>query len=246
MNEAAIDGDAAGGSVISQEQVAPIHEQMPEKFRVFDGENFNLESSTSKLIDSYSYLEKRVGSAEPPPETPEGYTLNGENFGENFDAESFMKDESTQGFLKRMHAKGATNAIIQEAIEYGLNEFAPQLQQGNAELSQEECLTSLKEHWQDDASFNENRGLANKAYMALPDELKEAVNSGLGNDPAFMRVMAHLGKGMLEDTPPSEVVQATGDEIQSLMTSEAYRDSKHPEHAAVSKKVQAFFQAKNK
>ncbi len=236
-------------SALAQGDTTPIHERLPEKFRVFDGEGdkkvFNLESSAGKLLESYSHLEKKAGSGETPPESPEGYEIDGKAFGEEFNVEEFMADEGTQSFMKRMHAKGVTNSQMQEILEYGLKEWAPNLVGGNQSLNTDECVQHLKsEIWKTDSEYKENMTAANRAYRSLPKALQEQVNERIGNDPLFNQVMALFGKEMAEDTPPTEVTPEEGAKVEEMMQSEAYKDPKHPQHALVSKQVKAHFEKK--
>ena len=96
----------APGSALATGGQAPlsIDQQIPEKYRVFEGEGddktFNLEASASKMAEGYGHLAKRMGNTEAPPDSADGYQLDGEAIGVE-DVEAFMKDETNQGFLKK-------------------------------------------------------------------------------------------------------------------------------------------------
>lgn len=241
---------APAASVIasSSSESASFTDSVSDKFHVFDGEGdaraLNVEASAMKLNESYKQLEQRFGNGDAPPESEDGYKLDSEGFAEGFDAEAFMADEGTKGFLKSMHAKGMNNAQVQAVLEYGLNEWAPNLVQGNQELNSESCINSLKETWATDAEYQANMGNANRAYRSLPDSMQEEINARIGNDPLFNRVMSMFGAEMSEDKSVS-TTQAAGvasqAEIETLMLSEAYKNDKHPEHQLVSQKVKSFF-----
>ena len=237
---------AAGGVV-----PAPLHERIPEKYRVFGGEDgkaFDLEQSASKLADAYGHLEKRLGTGELPPESADKYEVNGENFGEGFDAKEFMADEKVQGFLKRMHAKGATNSQIQEVLEFGLKEWAPQLMQGNEALNTESCIKELQTNvWKDATEYKQNMAAANRAFTSLPPDMQASVDKELGNHPLFNQIMALFGREMAEDTSAkdtSSVGGLTESAVNTLMLSEAYKNPNHPDHERVSKQVSGWFAAK--
>ena len=242
---------SAGGSALATggQAPVPIHEQMPEKFRVFEGEGeekaFNLEASTAKMLQSYGELSKRLGSDEAPPENAEGYQLDGEALGVE-DVEAFMKDETNQSFLKKCHANGMTNKQVQMVVEHALKEFAPNLTAGNELLNTEGCIKELQANvWPDEQEYKTNMASANRAFMSLPQELQQLADTELGNNPTFNRIMAVFGKEMAEDTPPNNETSAEEQaNVETMMQSEAYRDPKHPEHNIVSKKVQAFFTKK--
>lgn len=238
-----------GGSALSSggEQQLAIHERIPEKFRVFEGEGeaakFNLEASTSKLADSYSSMEKRLGEGHTAPDSPDGYEIDGKAIAEDFDVETFMGDELNKSFLAKAHAHGMSNKQVQMVMEHAMKEMIPNLTAGNKELDSESCTKSLQsEIWKDGAEFKENMGAANRLFRSLPDELREQVDAKLGNDPLFIQVAAMFGKEMAEDTPPNAPSGNNQANIEELMLSDAYKDNKHPQHEAVSKKVRAHFE----
>ncbi|MBU0539871.1 MAG: hypothetical protein KKF24_10735 [Gammaproteobacteria bacterium] len=239
-----------GGSALSSggEQQLAIHERIPEKFRVFEGEGeaakFNLEASTSKLADSYSSMEKRLGEGHTAPDSPDGYEIDGKAIAEDFDVEAFMGDELNKSFLAKAHAHGMSNKQVQMVMEHAMKEMIPNLTAGNKELDSESCTKSLQsEIWKDGAEFKENMGAANRLFRSLPDGLREQVDAKLGNDPLFIQVAAMFGKEMAEDTPANGAQGGDSQaNIEELMLSEAYKDNKHPQHEAVSKKVRAHFE----
>lgn len=239
--------DSPTNSAISSKNDFPLHEYMPEKFRVFDGEGddakFNMESSARKLLDSYTALEKRGGA----PESPDDYSVDGSKIADGFDFNEFKKDDTNKAFLKSMHAAGLNNNQVQKVLEYGMTELIPGLMEGNQVLSAEQAVNHMKnEVWKEPSEYQQNMGLANRAYTSLPNDLQEKVNDRIGNDPVFIEVMALFGKEMREDTPPSESA-GIGDsvEIEKLMLSDAYKDPKNPEHEKVSKQVKAYFEKKH-
>lgn len=242
-------GEPAGGpSLLATGGVpqAPLHERIPEKFRVFgDDKSFNLEASAAKLLDSYGYLEKKVGAGDLPPETPDAYSLDSKAFGEGVDVSQIMGDEATKGFLKRMHAKGATNAQIQEIMEFGLKEWAPQLMAGNQLLNADQAVQSLRNDvWKTEAEYTQNMGAANRLYKALPAELQKAVDSRLGNDPVFLQVAALFGRELAEDKSPTDTHSSVAEQatVEKMMLSDAYKNPKNPDHERVSAQVRAYFE----
>lgn len=249
------EGGAAGGatapSAISSggEAPKPFAELLPEKFRVFEGDGdakqFNLEASAGKLWESYAHLEKRVGNYEAPPDTPDAYQLDGKAFGEEFNVEEFMKQEENKSFLAKAHAHGMTNKQVQMVMEHALKDFAPNLMQGQAEMSVEQCVSGLKgEVWKSEAEFKTNMSAANRAFMSLPESLRGTIDKTLGNNPAFIQAMALFGKEMAEDRPPQETNTQEQSSIEELMLSDAYKNEKHPQHAQVSARIKAYFEKK--
>jgi hypothetical protein len=155
-----------------------------------------------------------------------------------------MSDEKNQGFLKGAHARGMTNAQVQYVVEHALNEFAPDLLQGNAQLNSDECMAELKTVWESDAELNQNLKDASKFFKSLPEEMVETIDKKFGNDPDFIKVAALFGKEMAEDKAPNPDEVLGGESISTLETSEAYRNPRHPDHDAVSKKVKLFYESK--
>lgn len=242
-------GQSGGGSVLSgaasESDSGNPFDFVPEKYRVFgEDESFNLEASAKKMSEGYSSLEKRLGGDDIPPESPEGYKLDAESFGEGFDADAFMSDEKTQSFLKSMHAKGMTNSQVQEVLNYGLNEWAPSLMEGNQALSEQECTEALKEVWSSDAEFNTQVGHAARALKEVAGEEFDTLMGKYGNDPDFIKIMAQFGREMGEDVPPNETDIPAGETLDDLMHSEAYSDPKHKDHEKVSAKVRSMFEKK--
>src|SRR3990167_2282129 len=97
----------AAGSLLAG--AAPEQQEfIPEKYQVKKADGtLDLEQSSRKLAESYSHLEKRLGSGDAPPKTADEYAP--EVGGGGFNWEEFKADEGTQSFLKGAHAKGLTN-----------------------------------------------------------------------------------------------------------------------------------------
>lgn len=239
---------ASTGSVLNggAPQTNP-YDYMPEKFRVFgEDKSWNESASAQKMAEAYGNLEKQFGNREAAPETMEGYKLDAESMGEGFNAEEFMKDPKTQGFLKRMHAKGLNNTQLQEVIDYGLNEWAPDMMNGAKALSESECTAALKEVWKTDTEYETAVQQAFKAVHQIGGDKFQSLIEKYGNDPDFIQFAASIGKEIREDQSPSDPLPLKGGEtIESMMMSDAYRNPSHPEHAAVSKRVKAYFESRH-
>lgn len=195
-------GDPAAGSLLAG--AAPEQQDfIPEKYRVngADGK-LDLEQSSRKLAESYSHLEKRLGSGDAPPKTAEEYAPKVEV--EGFDWEEFKTDEGTQSFLKGAHAKGMTNDQVSFAISEYLK-LAPGLMAGNVQLTQEECVAELKTVWPTDADFKANVQASYRAAQAFASEGDvpgsfDRLMAKYGNDPDFVAFTANIGKELNEDT----------------------------------------------
>jgi len=235
-------GEPSGNSLLSTGAGEPgALDWLPEKYRVMgDDGKLNIEGSARKLVDAHSSLEKRLGSVGTAPKTADEYAPKVEV--EGFNWEDFKSDPRMQGFMKTAHAKGITNDQMSFIIgEYA--QRAPELVTGAAALDSEAASTQLRETWKTDAEFNQNIGLAFRAFNSLADESDRGRIDEIGNNPMVIRMLAKIGAEMQEDAPAGgEVNPAEQQSIRELMKSPAYMDSKHADHERVSAQVRAFYQ----
>ncbi|WP_158785141.1 hypothetical protein [Pantoea sp. BAV 3049] len=213
---------------------------LPEKFRVKDEAGaLNIEQSARKMADSYSHLAKRMGSGDAPPKTAEEYAPEVETEGFNWD--DFKSDPRAQSFMKAAHAKGITN----DQMSFILGEYTREaggLVNGAAALDADAARAELQQTWKTDAEFNQNVGLAYRAFNALADDADKGRINEIGNNPIVLRLLAKMGAEMREDAAPAGEV--SGEDLQGvrdLMKSEAYTNDKHPDHEKVSAQVSAFY-----
>lgn len=177
------------------------------------------------------------------PESIDGYEVNVEGF----DFAEFKAIPENQEFLQRARDAGIDSKTLNFIMgEY--NQFIPQLLQGNAALDTEACVTAMKEVWQGDT--DQNFGFAHAAAKhAIQNGIltAEEVNSPeFGNNPLVLKMAAYFGKQLQEDRPPSNTQQSGGEDIQSLMQSEAYLNESHADHKRVFAKVQSYYQKQYK
>lgn len=235
-------GEPSGNSLLSTgagEQGA--NDWISEKFRVMgeDGK-LSIESSARKLAESYTHIEKRMGSGDTPPKTSDDYAPKVEV--EGFNWEEFKADPRMQSFMKTAHAKGITN----DQMSFILGEYAqraPELVGGAAELDSEAATTQLREVWKTDAEFKQNIGLAFRAFNSLADDADKGRIDEIGNNPMVIRMLAKVGAEMQEDAPAGGDVNLEEQQtIRDLMKSPAYMDPKHADHERVSAQVKAYYQ----
>jgi hypothetical protein len=218
---------------------------IPEKYQVKkeDG-TVDVEASSLKLAEAYGHLEKRMGSGDVPPKTPEEYQVTVPDALK--DTWKPDEDPLLKEFLKDAHAAGYTQKQVDLALGKYMD-LAPKLVAGSQTLSAEECVTTLKTEWKTDAEYKAGVKQAYTAAVAYFGKDADAMITEYGNDPRFIRGMAKLGGEMGEDTPPGGGDGiAKGSSVESLMSSEAYTNPRHAEHAAISKKVQAHFERQAK
>jgi hypothetical protein len=254
---AAGDGAAAGaagapGSVLAAGAAGAAEgaagtDFIPEKLRVVkeDG-SLDLDASSRKLAEAYGSLEKRFGSGEAPPKDASEYKITvPDALKEAFDPAT---DDGMKGFLAGAHAAGLNQAQV-DFVMGKYFELAPQLAAGAAQYDATTATAELKKTWATDADFTRNVRNAyvgtNAAAQKAGLDVAEIMNGPLGNNPQFLRLMAALGPEFQEDPGAGGASMITQDDINSLLSSEAYSNPRHPDHAKVSAKIRAYFERKH-
>lgn len=230
-----------GTSLLSNGGEQGAGEWIPEKYRVMgDDGKLKVEGSAHKLADTYTHLEKRMGSGDTPPKTADEYAPKVEV--EGFKWDEFKADPRMQTFMQNAHAKGITNDQMGFIIsEYA--QIAPELVNGAAALDSEAATTQLRESWKTDAEFNKNMGLAFRAFNSLADDADKGRIDEIGNNPMVIRMLAKIGSEMQEDAPAgTDSNPGEQQSIRDLMKSPAYMDPKHADHERVSSQGRAYYQ----
>ena len=144
---------------------------------------------------------------------------------DGFDVDAFKAENGA--VLERFHAANLSNEQASEVIKIW-DEF----QQTNIE--------NLQQEW--GAEFDVNVNHAKQAIAALGFKPEE-----LDSPTAMIKLAAEVGKRFLqEDSPPSNTQQIGAVDIQSLLSSEAYMNESHPDHARVYAQVVAHFEKQNR
>lgn len=144
---------------------------------------------------------------------------------DGFDVNAFKAENGA--VLDRFHEAGLTNEQASEVVKIW-DEF----QQTNIE--------ALQQEWGDDYAVNVNH--AKQAAEALGFKPED-----LDSPTAIIKMAAEVSKRFLqEDTPPPNTQQSGGSDIQSLISSEAYMNESHPDHARVYAQVVAHFEKQNR
>lgn len=240
---AGADGGGAGAAVA-------INDLIPEKYRVSkeDG-TFDLEASVRKLAPGYQELAKKLGAGDIAPESPDKYEPKVELDGFKWD--EVKADPKMQGFLKKMHGKGVSNALLSDILtEYYSS--AGDLVGGAKVLTQEECEAELKATvWKTDAELAAGKRAANRVFNAFAEKagitMEEMEESGLADNPRFLRFLAAIAPELGEDNLPGDVPAGGADseqDILNIQASTAYWDEKDPGHAAARAKVKSYYEKK--
>ncbi|MEM5429394.1 hypothetical protein [Cupriavidus oxalaticus] len=234
-------GGAAGGQPT---------EFIPEKFRVTkDDGTLDLESSSRKMAETYGQLERRLGTADAPPKSAEEYAVTvPDTLKDAFDPKT---DEGFKSFAGKMHGLGLSQKQM-DAVMESYFEMAPKLVGGAAALDEQSARADLEKTWGTGKAFDDQVKLSYKGAAAIASKAGLNIDDlmrpdRLGNNTDFLRLMAAIAPEFAEDTSPGGGgidMPTSQEEVDKLMTSEAYTNAKHPEHAKVSKQVQAYFQKK--
>ena len=177
------------------------------------------------------------------PESIDGYQVEVENF--NFD--DFKAFPENQEFLERARAAGFDNEKLGFLLgEY--NQLLPEIMKANSALDAEACTEQMKTIWggETDANFGCAQTAAQNAIQNGILTAEEINSPEFGNNPLVLKMAAYFGKQLQEDTPPSNTQQSSGEDVQSLMRSEAYLNPQHADHKRVFEKVEQFYQKQYK
>lgn len=156
------------------------------------------------------------------PESADAYEVQIDGF----DFSEFAQVESNKAFLEQAHAAGITNEQLSVVMQAYEQHTAVHVE-------------ALQTEW--GGEFNQNVQFAQQAVKASGLSMEDV------DSPTFgLKLAAYFGKQLQEDLPPANTQENSGADVQSLMKSEAYLDSKHPEHEVTYKKVQDWYQKQHK
>jgi len=235
----AIEQDTTASTVLSTGNDSSIETAIPEKFKVTaeDG-SVDYKATVAKMNESYSYLEKKVGTGEVAPKSVDEYKLEREDF----DFEEFKADESNKEFLTEAHKHGITN----KQLDFLLSEYdkrAVDLVSNSSQIDTDTTVQTLQSDWGDKYEANIFNAVKAARACGITDE---QINDPLiGNNVAFIKMAAYFGSQMTEDKPVSNGTPVNVD-IQSLMRSEAFFNPKHPDHKSVKAQIDSYYDSLRK
>jgi len=211
-----------------------IETAIPDKFKVTaeDG-SVDYKATVAKMNESYSYLEKKVGTGEVAPKSADEYKIEREDF--NFD--DFKADESNKAFLEEAHKHGITN----KQLDFLLNEYdkrAVDLVSNNSQFDTDSTVQTLQSEWGKEYESNIFSAIrAAKSAGLTEDQINDP---SIGNNVAVIKALAYFGSQIEEDKPINNGTPVNVD-IQSLMRSEAFFDPKHPNHKSVKAQIDSYY-----
>jgi hypothetical protein len=226
-------------TALSTANDSSIETAIPDKFKVTaeDG-SVDYKATVAKMNESYSYLEKKVGTGEVAPKSVDEYKLEREDF----DFEEFKADESNKEFLTEAHKHGITN----KQLDFLLSEYdkrAVDLVSNSSQIDTDTTVQTLQSDWGD--KYEANIFNAVKAARACGITDEQINNPLIGNNVAFIKMAAYFGSQMTEDKPINNGTPVNVD-IQSLMRSEAFFNPKHPDHKSVKAQIDSYYDSLRK
>lgn len=228
------------GSVLATSEAAQPQGYLPEKYQILNPDgSLDLEQSARKLSEGYSHLEKRLGTGDIPPRAADQYNVDLQS--ELYTFDDFKQDPENRQFLDKAHQLGMT----QKQVELVLSEYAkrlPELVQVGKELNIEEAYQTLSQVWQNQTEFNSNLRHAYQAFQryAAAEDLQHI--DQIGNNPIVIKILANIGKTLQEDTAISRSQGFQQQSVKQLMSSEAYRNTNHPDHKTTHARVKQYYQ----
>jgi hypothetical protein len=206
---------------------------VPEKFMVKGADDQpDFKAIAEKIGQSYSAMEKRVGTGDIPPKSAEDYKL-----------ETFLPEgvEPNQEVLKPVLSEFHRLGLTQGQVQGVMNVFGSQVAAGQA--SEKEGYVAgaaaLKSAWGDEYQQRLSDAKAGlSVYTAADKELAALLTAPkYANDPAIIRLLSAVGADLKEDKPVHGMDGPAADSIDEIRTSKAYLDPKEPGHADAVRKV---------
>ena len=221
-------------TVLSTANDSSIDTSIPEKFKVVTEDGaVDYKATVAKMNESYSYLEKKVGTGEVAPKSADEYKIEREDF--SFD--DFKADESNKAFLEEAHKHGITN----KQLDFLISEYdkrAVDLVSNNSQFDTDSTVQTLQSEWGKEYESNIFSAIRAAKSAGLTEE--QINNPSIGNNVDVIKVLSYFGSQIAEDKPINNGT-AVNTDITSLMRSEAFFDPKHPDHKSVKAQIDSYY-----
>lgn len=228
------ESDTISNTVLNEANNSSNETAIPDKFKVVseDG-SVDYKATVAKMNESYSYLEKKVGTGEVAPKSVDEYKIEREGFS----FEDFKADESNQQFLSEAHKHGITN----KQLDFLLSEYdkrAVNLVSNSSQFDTDTTIQSLQSEWGNNYESNIFSAIRAAKSAGLTEE--QINNPSIGNNVDVIKVLSYFGSQIAEDKPINNGT-AVNTDITSLMRSEAFFDPKHPDHKSVKAQIDSYY-----
>lgn len=165
----------------------------------------------------------------------------------SLDAEAMAKDPKMQAFLKDALGKGLTQGQLDFTVQAWAERVADMVG-GAKQRSEADCVAELRtqDGWKTDAEYLAQVQKAFRAGKVYGGADFDGILADYGNDARIVRMLANVGKDLGPDgnTPHGGGALPDAD-VDVLMKSPAYLNKNDPQHAVVTAKVKAHFDAKH-
>ena len=154
--------------------------------------------------------------------------------------QEYFRDETINEFKNVAHKIGLNNDQVDALIDFQMKQvdFELNQQQNGLSVQKEEIENSLKKEWGFD--YDKNIRSAQRALQVYGDEdIKQLMNTEVGNNPAVIKLFARLGKEVTEDMAQNTQNNSLSvspldakQEIENIMANpkHPYFDASHREH----------------
>ena len=214
---------------------------IPEKYIVKNEDGTpNWEASALKQAQGYAALAQRMGAGEAPPKDADSYAPE---LPQGVTMDALKGDPLYAGFLKGAHAKGLNNS----QVGWLLGQFQERMSMATAGPDPAVAEAELSQVWKLPGEMDKNLSNSYRAAHAFAADKEHAarLEQKFGNDPDFIRLMAKIGGELGEDTgAPQGISSVEQETLESLISSPAYMDAKHPDHAKTVAKTRALYAKK--
>lgn len=237
------EGNPAGSALSAAGAGEWTPASIPEKYRVMgdDGE-LDITASFRKVDEHRAQLEKRMGSGDIRPKTPDEYKLPDTDVFKGLQ----LDEAGAKAFRQEAHDMGLSQKQY-EGIMAKWATLAPELVNAGQAETAATATAALKEAWKDDGEYKANLTAAFSAATRVGEAAgfsAEEVDKAIGNNPVAIRMFAALSKEMGEDKSSAAANGGTGGAGQSSAdylneNFAAYSDPKDPKHKTVTERYNA-------
>jgi len=233
---------SATGSLVGGGAATPWQVDVPQGFNAPEQFVSSGKVDLNTVFKSYGELQARAG--DPVPDMPEKYQYN---WGEGEEKASDEDFKSVQTFAHKLGLTPQQFAkFVPESRQYAqaLSEQIQSIYDDKYVGTPAKAESALRQVWQDSAQFDKQIGFADKAVRTYVKEagISQEDAARLGNDPAFIRIMAAIGPELGEDSRINVSAIMSQETLAEIQSHPGYMNPNHPMHASLQAKAMGHFQ----